>query len=110
MICNSIIFLIVLLIVAPAVSKTSPTNLTESTRTVSVISNQSGAYHSGVYQNLFRTLLGKTEAEVKAKMDSAFNQLFYGDDQNQRVYYPVEPDMAYIKDINNNDIRSEGMS
>jgi len=36
---------------------------------------------------------------VKAKVDSAFSQLFYGHDSTQRAYYPVEPDMAYIEDI-----------
>jgi oligosaccharide reducing-end xylanase len=36
--------------------------------------------------------------------------LFHGDDRAERVYYPVDPDMAYIKDIGNNDVRSEGMS
>jgi oligosaccharide reducing-end xylanase len=69
-----------------------------------------GAYFSGIYPDLFTQLLGKSKDEVKAKIDNAFNQLFYGNDSSQRVYYPVEPDMAYIKDINNNDVRSEGMS
>ena len=110
MICRGIIFLIVLLIVVPPISITSPTNLAESTQTVSGISNQTGAYFSGIYQNLFSELLCKSEAEVKVKVDSAFNQLFYGDDNSERIYYPVEPDMAYIKDIGNRDVRTEGMS
>ena len=74
------------------------------------ISQPAGAYYSGVYPNLFQELLGKSESEVHVKIDSAWNQLFYGDDQTQRVYYPVEPDMAYIEDTWHNDIRSEGMS
>lgn len=69
-----------------------------------------GTYYSGEYENLFAKLLDKTESEVLAKVDSAFRQLFYGDNENERVYYPVEPDMAYIHDVNNNDVRSEGMS
>ena len=69
-----------------------------------------GAYYTEVYQNLFTELLGKTQTEIQAKIDNAWNQLFYGDNDTQRVYYPVEPDMAYIKDIGNNDVRSEGMS
>ncbi len=69
-----------------------------------------GAYYSGKYENLFNDLLSKTEPEIKAKIDSAFHQLFYGDDITQRVYYPAKEDMAYIEDIGNGDVRTEGMS
>lgn len=62
------------------------------------------------YNNLFAELLNKTEDEVSAKIRSAYNQLFYGNDSTERIYYPVEPDMAYIEDILHNDVRSEGMS
>jgi len=62
------------------------------------------------YKNLFTELLGKSEQEIKTKIDKSWNQLFYGDDSSQRVYYPVGDDMAYIMDIGNNDVRSEGMS
>ncbi len=71
---------------------------------------KNGSYYSGVYPNLFKDLLNKTDAQTKTKIDSVFTQLFYGDNENERVYYPVEPDMAYIHDVNNNDVRSEGMS
>jgi oligosaccharide reducing-end xylanase len=74
------------------------------------ISKRTGAYYSGIYQNLFAELLGKSELQARAKVDSAFKQLFYGDNSTQRVYYPVEPDMAYIEDILNSDVRTEGMS
>lgn len=69
-----------------------------------------GSFHTGVYQNLFVELLGLSKEEVKLKIENDFNQLFYGDDKNERVYYPVGNDMAYILDINNNDVRTEGMS
>ncbi|HSD85018.1 MAG TPA: glycosyl hydrolase family 8, partial [Anaerolineae bacterium] len=69
-----------------------------------------GAFESGQYRNLFKELLGKSEAEIQQKIDRAWQQLFYGDDQTERVYYPAGPDMAYIKDIGSDDIRSEGMS
>ena len=62
------------------------------------------------YPNLFTDLLGKSDAEVEAKIDEAWMQLFYGDPNSQAIYYPVGEDMAYIKDIGNGDIRSEGMS
>ncbi|MEG8945941.1 glycosyl hydrolase family 8 [Rosettibacter firmus] len=72
--------------------------------------NSKGAFFTNKYPNLFVDLLHKSELEVKAKIDNAFQQLFYGDDKNQRVYYPVENDMAYIEDILHNDVRTEGMS
>ena len=68
------------------------------------------AVRTGSYPNLFSELLGKSEAEVQAKLDAAWQQLFYGDDATERVYYPVGPDMAYVMDIGNDDVRTEGMS
>lgn len=65
---------------------------------------------SGTYRNLFTEYLGKSEAVVQATIEAAWQQLFYGDDSNERVYYPVGEDMAYIEDIYNADVRSEGMS
>jgi oligosaccharide reducing-end xylanase len=71
---------------------------------------QLGAYYTGEYPNLFKYLLGKSDLEVQSKIDTAWQQLFHGDDKNERVYFPVEPDMAYIEDILHKDVRSEGMS
>jgi oligosaccharide reducing-end xylanase len=68
------------------------------------------AFETGFYPNLFKDYLGKSDEEIQAKIDSAFDQLFYGDDATERVYYPVGSDMAYISDIANDDVRSEGMS
>lgn len=69
-----------------------------------------GAFESGEYRNLFKQYLGKSNEEVQAKIDAAWEQLFYGNDNTGRVYYPVGEDMAYIEDIGNSDVRSEGMS
>lgn len=69
-----------------------------------------GAYQTGQYRNLFAEYLGKSEAEIQARIETAFQQLFYGDDVSERVYYPVGSDMAYILDTGNDDVRSEGMS
>ncbi len=69
-----------------------------------------GAFASGTQRNLFHELLGKTDAQVEAKIDAAWRQLFYGRDQDERVYYQVAGDMAYIADVASNDVRSEGMS
>jgi oligosaccharide reducing-end xylanase len=68
------------------------------------------SFESGKYRNLFDEYLGKSDAEVQEKIEAAWNQLFYGDDNSQRVYYSVGKDMAYIEDIGNADVRSEGMS
>ncbi len=61
-------------------------------------------------RDLFVELLGRSSAEVDAKIDAAHRQLFHGDDETGRVYYPVGDDMAYMLDVGNNDVRSEGMS
>jgi oligosaccharide reducing-end xylanase len=68
------------------------------------------SFETGNYRNLFAEYFGKSDAEVKAKLEAAWQQLFYGNDDIQRVYYPVGMDMAYIEDIGNQDVRSEGMS
>jgi oligosaccharide reducing-end xylanase len=54
--------------------------------------------------------LSKSEPEIQAKLDTAWGQLFYRDDSSERVYYRVGVDMAYIMDIGNGDVRTEGMS
>jgi len=69
-----------------------------------------GAFESNEYMNLFEDYLGKSHAETQAKIDAAWEQLFYGSDDSERVYYPVGEDMAYMQDIGNGDVRSEGMS
>lgn len=69
-----------------------------------------GAFCTSAYPDLFVTLLGKTEAEVKAKVDAAFQQLFHGNPSTQSVYFPAGQDEAYIEDIANGDVRTEGMS
>ena len=75
------------------------------------VRQQAGAYFDSVYPDLFVELAGVRPAEVRAKIDSAFQQLFYGDDSTERVYYSVgDADMAYIIDVANKDVRTEGMS
>jgi oligosaccharide reducing-end xylanase len=68
------------------------------------------SFETGQYRNLFKEYLGKSEAEIQERLDEAWEQLFYGDDSSQRVYYPVGDDLAYVEDIGNGDVRSEGMS
>lgn len=69
-----------------------------------------GAFYTGKYPNLFKELLKKSDAEIEEKINMAFQHYFYGSSETERIYYHVEPDMAYIIDVNNNDVRTEGMS
>ena len=57
-----------------------------------------------------RNTWARSDAESAGKLHAAWQQLFYGNDDTQRVYYPVGEDMAYIEDIGNGDVRTEGMS
>ncbi|MBK9991798.1 MAG: glycoside hydrolase [Verrucomicrobia bacterium] len=68
------------------------------------------AFESGQYRNLFAEHLGKTKTEVDAKIDAVWQQFTTGDDTTQRLFYSVPGDMMYVPDINNKDVRSEGMS
>jgi oligosaccharide reducing-end xylanase len=68
------------------------------------------AFETGLYPNLFKDYLGKSDEETQDRINAAWDQLFYGDDATERVYYPVGSDMAYITDIANDDVRSEGIS
>lgn len=61
-------------------------------------------------RNLFAELLGKSGAELDAKLDAAWQHFFSGNTASQRLYYPVGKDQAYIADTGNGDVRSEGIS
>lgn len=72
-----------------------------------------GAVATGEYRNVF-VELGHSEEEVRAKLDLGFQSLFHGSEDNQAVYYVTGENengpLAQIRDIGNNDVRSEGMS
>jgi oligosaccharide reducing-end xylanase len=74
------------------------------------MTEKKGAYYTGNYRNIFTELLDISEPEVRARIEYIWAQLFYGNKTRERLYYTVEPDMAYIKDFAHNDVRSEGMS
>jgi oligosaccharide reducing-end xylanase len=89
---------------------------TASSETIHPMANPSkgsGAFATDKYPNLF-VEIGHSHNEVAAKIDRAFKQLFHGDLKTQAVYFPDEKNangpLAYICDINHNDVRSEGMS
>src|SRR5215207_1086473 len=91
-------------------SASTPTPLSVTMVPTSTAQIHMGAFATGEYRSLFKEYLGKSDAEIQAKIDNAWDQLFYGNDDSERVYYPIGEDMAYIKDIGNGDVRSEGMS
>ncbi|MEO8593778.1 MAG: glycosyl hydrolase family 8 [Candidatus Solibacter sp.] len=72
-----------------------------------------GALAAKRYRNLFLEN-GHTQKEISQKIDAAFQQLFHGDKDTQTVYYEAGKNdngpLGYVSDINNKDVRSEGMS
>lgn len=65
-----------------------------------------GAFATRRYRNLFAEL-GYTQKDIDKKLKSVFESVFYGPD---KVYFEVGDSMAYISDIKNHDVRTEGMS
>lgn len=68
-----------------------------------------GAFYTDQYRNLFLEA-GYTQEQVDQRLDDLWHTYFESNDDNERLYYEVPGDMAYIPDVNNNDVRSEGMS
>lgn len=67
---------------------------------------EKGAFETGEYRNLLAEM-GYAQSEINERMDEVIYNLF---ESNQRIYFEVSDSMAYISDIKNNDVRSEGMS
>lgn len=65
-----------------------------------------GAFATRRYRNLF-VELGYKQKDIDKKLKSVFESVFYGPD---KVYFEVGDSMAYISDIKNHDVRTEGMS
>jgi oligosaccharide reducing-end xylanase len=61
------------------------------------------------YPNAFRDVLGKSDAEIAAKIANAFELLFHGDATTQAIYIEVGADQAYILDTLHGDVRTEGL-
>lgn len=68
-----------------------------------------GAFYTGVYRNLFAEA-GYTEQQIQQRIDDLWSTYFEGNKDTERIYYESGDDMAYILDVNNNDVRTEGMS
>jgi len=64
------------------------------------------AWISGKYRNVFLDA-GYNQANIDAKLAKAYFDVFEGP---HKVYFEVGDSMAYISDIKNNDVRTEGLS
>ena len=84
----------------------------------SLVSSATAATHqpaadaltTGRYRNLFKELLGKADAEIDAKLAAAWQQIAHGDPATQQLIYRIGDEMAYIPDVGNRDVRTEGLS
>lgn len=65
-----------------------------------------GAFETGQYRNLFSEI-GYSEKQIDERIQSVFHALFEGP---EKIYFEVGDSMAYISDIKNKDVRTEGMS
>lgn len=72
-----------------------------------------GAYATGHYRNLFAED-GHSAAEIRAKIDAAYQQLFHGDPQTQAIAFAAGSNangpLMYVTDWANHDVRTEGIS
>ena len=67
-----------------------------------------GAYYNGQYLNRLERL-GYSQTEIDNKLESTFEEMFYGP-EGVRLCHCAGPDMMYIEDTGNHDVRTEGMS
>ncbi len=65
-----------------------------------------GGFQTHRYRNLFAEL-GYPQSEIDRKLQSVFHDVFEGPD---KVYFEVGDTLAYISDVKNHDVRTEGMS
>lgn len=65
-----------------------------------------GAWETGKYRNVFLDA-GYKQKDIDDKLAKAYYDLFEGPN---RVYFEVEDSMAYLSDLKNHDVRTEGMS
>lgn len=72
-----------------------------------------GAIATGHYADVFAEA-GYAPDAVQAKVEAAFAQLFHGDPSHQAIYHEIGRNahgpLAYVHDVHNDDVRSEGMS
>lgn len=67
---------------------------------------EKGAMTTGEYRNYFKDL-GYSEKAITDKLNEIFQGVFYGPN---KVYFEASDTTAYISDLKNHDVRTEGMS
>lgn len=67
---------------------------------------EQGAALTGAYRNYFKDM-GYSDKQVSDKLNEIFEGVFYGPN---KVYFEDSDSTAYISDIKNHDVRTEGMS
>ena len=72
----------------------------------SLVPAEKGGFETGEYRNVF-VEAGYSPRAVEAKLQEVFEEVFFGPD---KVYFEVEDSLAYVSDVKNNDVRTEGMS
>ena len=82
-------------------------DLTMSAQAVKILKPwNKGAFETQQYRNVF-VETGYKQEDIDSKLNEIFNDLFYGPD---KIYFEEGDSMAYISDIKNHDVRTEGMS
>lgn len=88
---------------------------TQATNWIGAASDSARYYRVKVlpYRNLFAEA-GYSSPAITSKVNNAFQQLFHGNPSTQAIYFPAGTNangaLAYIYDVGNQDVRSEGMS
>ena len=68
--------------------------------------SQEGAFTTKTYRNYFLEM-GYKQSDIDKKVQEAFDNVFTGP---HKCYFEVGDSMAYISDVKNHDVRTEGMS
>jgi len=53
--------------------------------------------------------LGVTDEEAEMSIQSAYEQLFFGDPDTQAIYRAAGDDAGYVEDVKNNDVRTDAI-
>ncbi|MCO5997998.1 glycosyl hydrolase family 8 [Actinoallomurus rhizosphaericola] len=104
------------LLTTPATASAAENSPAKNNPPAGVGNSHAGASRTGVYPNVF-VKAGISRRAVDARVNAAWQQLFHGDPgtdathrgDGQAIYYQLTPDMAYVEDIGNQDVRTEGM-
>jgi oligosaccharide reducing-end xylanase len=81
-------------------------NVSGQNETIPDYESKKAAFFTGEYRNLFLEA-GYSQTEIDQKIAKAYYDLFEGPN---RIYFEAGDSMAYISDLKNHDVRSEGLS